>query len=117
MIQPVGKFVVTTPGTLVSAMSQAADQSKPGICHGVMFQALPTNQGLVYIGTAAMVRATLANVYAILSIPTQDSNGNIISLPTFSAALTIAPNGLALSAFYLDADVANDGVLITILVT
>src|SRR3990167_7769393 len=111
MIASGGKITVGTPGTPVAAIMNLPASPRPWACHGVMFQALPTNTGRVYIGTAAVDRTTLANAFAILAIPT----ANI--LPSFSAALTIAPNGLVLNTFYVDADEADDGVILTYLVT
>ncbi len=110
MIQAVAAITVTTPGTLVRATSQ---QRLPAItlpCHGVMFQALPDNAGKVYIGRSDLVRATFQGCFAYLPTPTTNQ------APTFSAALTIAPNGLNLGDFWIDADNGGDGVLITILV-
>ena len=110
MIRPVARLVVAVPGTLVRATSQEADPDKHIAIHGVMFQALPTNVGIVYIGTSALVRATFTNCFAYLPVPTTNQ------APTFSAALTIAPNGLALGQYYIDADNAGDGVLVTVLI-
>lgn len=111
MIQPIGKLVVATPGTLIGATSTLQHPTKVFPIHGVMFQALPTNVGLVYIGRASMNRSTLEDVFAILPIPTSNV------LPTFSVALTISPNGLVLNEFYIDADEASDGALCSILQT
>lgn len=111
MIAPIGKLTVPVPGTPVAVQALLAQPTKPYLCHGVMFQALPTNTGRIFIGTVEMDSTTLANVFAILAIPTDNQ------LPTFSAALTISPNGLKLNEFYIDAEVPDDGVLITVLVT
>jgi hypothetical protein len=110
MIRPFARLVVTVPGTLVRATSQEADPAKHIMCHGVMFQVLPTNVGRVYIGTSALNRAALTNCFAWLPVPT------INQAPTFSAALTIAPNGLAVGQYYVDADNGGDGVIMTVLV-
>jgi hypothetical protein len=75
-----------------------------------MFEVLPTNVGRVYIGAPTMDRATYTDLYAILAIPTDNF------LPTFSVALTIAPNALCLNDFYIDADESGDGVIVTYLV-
>lgn len=85
--------------------------------HGIMFQALPANTGLVYIGDrAAMNKTTLAGVLAILAVPVTDS-GEVRVLPTFSVALTWSPNALQLPVFYVDADDGDDGCLVSVLVT
>jgi hypothetical protein len=105
MIDSLGKITVATPGTLVRATVNRPDPNKPLPCHGILFEALPTNVGRVYVGRSGLVRATLVGTYAILPIPT----ANVF--PTFSTALTLAPNGLAAQDFYIDADTAGDGVL------
>ena len=116
MIRPAGKVTVPVPGTPVIATINLPNQGisfgeRPYVCHAVMFQALRGNTGAVFIGTAALDAASEANLFAVLAIPTTNS------LPSFSAALTIAPNGLVLNEFYIDAAVAGDGVLVTFMVT
>lgn len=111
MIGALGPLTVPTPGTPVS-VSTLLPANKHQPCHGILFQALPTNTGKVYVGNRTLDSSTLVGCYAILAIPTTNQ------LPTFSAALTIAPNGLdAAQTFFVDADNADDGVLVTILVT
>ena len=111
MIDTAGKITIPFPGTPIQATANLADPSKHVSIHGVMFQALPTNSGKVYVGKIGLDKTTYENCFAILAVPTSNF------IPTFSVALTIAPNGLALEPFYLDADVQDDGVLITVLVT
>lgn len=110
MIGCSGPFPVPTPGTPVHVTAPATGSGNGGNpfnIHGVMFQALPTNTGNVYIGIAGMNKTTLANVAAVLPIPTANF------LPAFSTSLTIAPNALVLTEFWIDADNATDGVLVT----
>jgi hypothetical protein len=109
MIDSLGKVTVTTPGTLVRATLNRSDPAKALPCHGILFEALPTNVGRVYVGRSGLNRTTLAGVFAMLPVPTTNV------LPTFSTALTLAPNGLAAHDFYIDADNAGDGVLICFL--
>lgn len=80
-------------------------------CHAVLLQALWNNTGKVYIGTADMVKATLAGVSAVLAIPTANA------IPGYSISLTLAPSGVDLSTLWVDADQANEGLLVTILQT
>jgi hypothetical protein len=112
MIGALGKLVVPSPGTrvLLSTLLPASTKGHQAL-HGIMFQALASNTGNVYIGNKSLVKSTLVGCYAVLAIPT------VNFLPTFSAALTIAPNGLdSIENFSIDADVASNGVLITYLV-
>lgn len=110
MIQALGKITVPVPGTPVQAAAGLAAEERQLKCHAVLFQALPTNVGKVYIGLAGMNKSTLVGVYAVLAVPTANQ------LPTFSAALTWSANGLPLSSFYVDADDVDEGALCTILV-
>ena len=109
-IVPVATLTVTVPGTIVRATSQQPDPTKGYACHAVLIQALPANVGRVYIGASNMNRVARTRLFAILPTPTANQ------LPTFSAALTLAPNGIGLEGFYIDADNGDDGVIVTILV-
>lgn len=111
MMESLGRVRIVTPGVLVRVTVNQPVPSARYACHGVMFQALPSNVGNVYIGLSGLVRATLAQVLAVLAIPT------VNSFPTFSAALTLAPNAVQLQDLYIDADNANDGVIVATLVT
>lgn len=111
MLQTLGRVLITTPGTPVRATANEADPAARFTCHGLLIQALPANTGRIYIGKAGMNKASHAGLHAILAIPTS----NI--LPTFSVALTLAPAAVSVHDIFLDADVANDGVIITTLIT
>ncbi len=110
MIQAIGKLIVPSPGTPVRATSGQTNPAANLRCHGFLFQALPANLGKIYIGTLGLDKSSLANVLAILAVPTANL------LPTFSAAVTISTNSLSLEEIYLDADFSNEGALCTILV-
>lgn len=107
---PIGAIAVPTPGTPVRATSTQTLPAEKFSCHGVLIQAMPLNTGRIYIGRATMNKATLANLFAVLAIPTDHT------IPSFTAALTIAPNSVNLSDIYLDADVAAEGALVSVLV-
>lgn len=118
MLQVLGPINVPVPGTPVRATSTITTDAG-GItndpanfsCHAALFQARKGNTGRTYIGTSNMVRATGVGVSAVLAIPTANT------IPSFSMSLTIAPAGVDLSELYVDADVADEGVLLTLLVT
>lgn len=110
MIGCKGAVIVPTPGTPVQVTAPATGSGNGGnpyAIHGVMFQALPTNTGKVFVGIAGLNATTYANVAAILPIPTTNF------LPVFSTSITIAPNALILTEFWIDADNADEGVLVT----
>ena len=107
---PLGKVTVVTPGTLVQATVNRPDYTTKGVAlHAVMFQAWPGNNGLVYVGLADMDKTTGENVLGIIPVP--DTTDKF--LPTFSMAITIAPNAFNGARWFIDADQAGDAVLIT----
>ncbi len=112
MIASGGPIILGSPPTPIQAIINLANitSSRPQLCHGIMFEVLPTNVGRVYIGAPTMDRTTFTDLFAILAIPTDNF------LPTFSTALTIAPNALCVNDFWVDADEGGDGVIVTFLV-
>lgn len=111
MIRAYATIRVTTPGTPVRVTVGEPDPAAAQGCHGVLIQAIKGNVGWVYVGSSAMVKATPVGVHAQLAIPTANS------APSWSAALTLAPGAIQLRDLYIDADTANDGVIVSILVT
>lgn len=113
MIRIIGPVTVPVPGTPVLSTAAIPSPQTPAryTCHAALFQARSLNTGKVYIGSATMVKATLAGVIAVLAIPSDSS------IPSFSIALTLAPAGITLSDLYIDADVAGEGVLLSTLET
>lgn len=110
MIRSLGKFTVAVAGQLTRVTNSAPDFQNDARVHGILIQALPDNVGRVYIGASDMSRAARTGLYGMLATPT----ANI--LPTFAAALTISPNALKFTDFYIDADNANDGVIVCVLI-
>jgi hypothetical protein len=116
--QALGKIGVTVPGTLVRVTS-VIDLDAGGVrnsidrftCHAVLFQAWKANTGYVYVGLANMNKNSGEGVLAVLAVPT------VNSIPAFSISLTMSPAGVNLSDIYLDADVAGEGPLVTLLIT
>ena len=110
MMQTLGKIQPAVGVPLRATNNQSAPAARVA-CHGVLIQALPTNVGRVYVGDAALNRATFGGLYAILATP----SGSLI--PTFSAALTLAPNAINVADLFLDVDNAGDGVIVSVLIT
>lgn len=111
-----GKTLVPAPGTPVQVTVPAGVAGPLGAqglstVHAFMVQALSTNTGKVYVGSiAGMVKATLAGVLVVLPIPT------VNLIPTFSVSVTAAANALSLLDLWIDADIASEGVLISVVV-
>lgn len=110
MITPIAVLNIAAPGTPVRCTSTQSNPGDPFACHGVSVQTWKGNTGRVYIGTVGMNKATGENVLAVLAIPTDNT------IPSWSAALTLAPNAINLSMLYVDADVADSKVLVGVLV-
>lgn len=107
-----GAVRVPTPGTpvqITAPSTGAGNAGNPYNVHGLLFQALPTNTGKIYIGGGELDSATFDDVAAILPIPTTNF------IPAFSASITIAPNALVMTEFWIDADNAEDGVVVSAL--
>lgn len=96
------------PGTPVRV--EAPILSDRPTCHACIIEALPDNLGKVYIGVAGLNKVTLVGVLLVLPIPTANMIG------TFSISMAQAANAIRLTDFYIDADVADDGVLVSALV-
>ena len=109
-----GKTVVPTPGTpvLVSIPTDANGRPVilPARCHAFIVQALPFNTGRVYVGTTGLDKVSMANVLTILAVPT------INFIPALSVAVQQASNSLGLDDVYIDAEVAGEGVLLSVMV-
>lgn len=112
MIQPLGKLVVVAAGTPVAVQSLlGVNINKPTPIHAIMVQAWFANSGKIYVGVEGMNKLTGVGVMAVLPAPTDSF------IATFSAALTIAPNGMRVADFWIDADTTNDSALVTFLQT
>lgn len=112
MYLALGPARVTSAGTpIVLTVVLPASYQDQFPFHAIMLQALPSNTGQIYIGSPGLNKSTYAACGTILAPYT------VIPLHTFSAALTIAPNGLAMKSFVIDADNSDEGVLVSILRT
>jgi hypothetical protein len=110
MLMPIATITVAVPGTPVRLTSTQANPAEKFSCHGVLVQAMPFNTGRVYIGRSTMDKTTLADLFAVLAIPTDHT------IPSFTAALTLSPNAINMADLYLDADIALEGALVSVLV-
>lgn len=109
MLIVIGKFT-PTPGTPVRLTSTQTNPAEKFPCHGVLVQALDTNVGKAYVGNSQLAKATRTGLHATLAIPTNNT------VPSFTAALTIAPNAVNLADLYVDVDNNGDGVTVSVLI-
>lgn len=109
MLRALGK-ITPTPGTPVRVSSLLSSGIDPH-CHGVLIQAFRANTGYAYVGAAGMNPAANTDLYATLAIPTANT------IPSFTAALTFAPNAINLADLWIDVATPGDGVIVSMLVT
>ena len=117
MIIILGKVSVPVPGTPVQLTTtpqyQQMTEMDPRLLsvQAVLFQTWKDNTGLVYIGRQGMVKGNGTKVMAVLAIPSTASIASVGASNNQSLA------GVDLSALYIDADIADNGPLVSLLVT
>jgi len=111
-LRPLGYMIVTSPGSLIRATHGQADPAFAYPAHAFMVQAGPSNVGKCYVGLAGFSRldATGAGLLAVIAVPT------INTIPAFSVTIAYAMAALNMADIWIDADNANDRVLITAVV-
>jgi hypothetical protein len=108
MWRSLGKVTVTTPGILSRATKNEADPTARVACQTVMFQQWPGNTGKIYIcDRSTAVASTGVGVIAILPIPSTSN------FPATGGGIATAPDPLNATDFYIDAEVAGEGVLVS----
>jgi hypothetical protein len=105
-----GRVLVPAPGTPVVIPPSAYAAITPPSVHALIVQVLDTNVGKIYVGTAGLDKSIRANCLIVLPIPTSNS------LPSFQVAVTMAANAISLPMLRIDADTANDGVIVSVMV-
>jgi hypothetical protein len=102
-VTALGRVNVTTPGTLVPL---STDPTK--FASKIFVQVVPGLTGKGYLGTAGMVRSTLAGVVRVLW---PNTNGGFSE--NFLIESSDGCNTLNLSQYFVDMDVANEGLLVS----
>ena len=100
---PLGRVNVTTPGTLVPLSADPTLRATK-----IFFQVIPGLTGKGYIGKSGMVRATLAKVIRVLW---PNSGGGFSD--SFFLESGADSDTLNLAEYYIDMDVAGEGLLVT----
>jgi hypothetical protein len=98
-----GRVNVATPGTLVPLTTNTSLRAAK-----IFFQVIPGLTGKGYVGKAGMVRASLANVIRVLW---PNSGGGISD--SFFIQSQQDSDVLNLAEYYIDMDVAGEGLLVT----
>lgn len=109
MLKAFGKVTVPSIGTPVQATSGQAspDDKHEHLYHSGLIQVWYENTGKIWLGTQTMNKATGAGVYCVLPAPTASS------IPSINIADVMSRNGVQLSDIWIDADVNDEGVLVT----
>ncbi len=100
---PLGRVNVATPGTLVPLTTNTSLRASK-----IYFQVIPGLTGKGYIGKNGLVRATLVNVIRVLW---PNSSGGFSD--SFFLESQADSDTLNLSEYYVDMDVAGEGLLVT----
>jgi hypothetical protein len=115
-IRSLGYVTVPTPGTPVPATANLTDPTVPLSVQAIRFQVLPGNTGVVRIGLTGMDDSPTAageNVLAHLPAPAHATTGPFAA---YEARVTDAPAGLNAAQFAVDADQADDGVVVSVVI-
>lgn len=110
----IGKITVPVAGTPIQVSAQTlvrAALNQFQTVHAVQFVAIPSNTGKVYLGNAGLTKATHVGVGMVLVAPSSSF------VPSWGITQETSPNGVDLSAIYLDVDTGGEGVLVTVQVT
>ena len=112
-----GLVTVPVPGTPIQATANVSGSAAWGenttvfACLAILFQADPANTGKTYIGDdASFKKSTGEGRLAVLAIPTDNS------IPSASATIPNAPAALNANDYWIDADKADEGVTVSILI-
>jgi len=102
-VTALGRVNVATPGTPVPLSADPTVRAAK-----ILIQVIPGLTGKGYIGKSGMVRATLANVVRVLW---PNASGGISD--AFFIESQDDADVLNLSAYYIDMDVAGEGLLVS----
>jgi hypothetical protein len=102
-VTALGRVNVATPGTLVPLSTDPTARASK-----IFFQVIHGLTGNAYIGKKSMVRATLVNVICVLW---PNASGGISD--SFYVESQQDSDVLNLAEYYLDMDVAGEGLLIS----
>jgi hypothetical protein len=102
-VTSLGRLNVTTPGTPIPISTDPTVRAAK-----IYFQAVPGLTGKGYIGKKGMVKAALTNVIRVLAPNPTGGISDAFFLESHQDA-----NVLNLSEYYIDMDVAGEGLLIS----
>lgn len=108
MIVSLGRVNVDTPGTLVRATNNESDPTSAYLCHSCMIRVDPNNTGYIYICDRSNADVdTGGGVICVLGVPT------VNSIPSFTDTVTNAIAAINLERVWIDAELADNGVIVS----
>ncbi|MGO9097263.1 MAG: hypothetical protein ACLQGV_18835 [Bryobacteraceae bacterium] len=102
-VTAMGRVNVATPGTLVPLSTDPTQRVAK-----LAIQSIPALTGKGYIGNSTMLRASLAGVVRVLW---PNTSGGIAD--SFVVESQVGRNTIPLSSYYIDMDVAGEGLLVS----
>jgi hypothetical protein len=102
-VKPLGRINVSTPGTPVPLSTDPTLRASK-----IFFQVIPGLTGKGYVGAKGLVRATLAGVIRVLWPNASGGFSDSFLVESYSDS-----DVLNLSDYYVDMDVAGEGLLVT----
>lgn len=104
-----GKVTVVTAGVPVRLTTNRTDPAQPYKAHSLFVEQVTGNTGKLYVGvSSSMNKTTLVGVVAVIPAPAG-------SLPFLDMSDELAPNGIAVSEMWLDADTSGEGALVSVI--
>jgi hypothetical protein len=105
----IGVVTCATAGTRTRLTSTQADPTKAYPCQTVRIEAVIANTGAVTVGDNTVVASTLVGAAAVLPKCAATGPTSVFVMEAYSS-----PNGLDLSAFYIDVATGGDKVLVSV---
>lgn len=108
-----GYVTVPTPGTPVRITLNDPGYPERRAAQSILLQALPGNAGIVYVGIGPTFNKTFGTgMKAFLAAPADPNNGPFASV---NLSVPVPAAGLNAATYYIDADEANDGVVVSVI--
>jgi hypothetical protein len=107
MLVALGKVTIDNAGTLKRATDNLVDPTAMFLCHSIMIEVWPSNNGKIYVCDRADADSTTGyGIVAILGVPT------VNSIPTFTDTVTGAIAAINLEEIWLDAELDGEGAIV-----
>lgn len=114
MVGTLGEVFIPHHGTAVQVTVNQADPTKYIAAKTIMFQALPGNGGIIYVGLKHLDTQGTGGASELLGFIPKPASATTGPFTIFTVGNDDdAPSQFNLADFYVDASADNDGVLVT----